>query len=286
MTQPIEIMESGDAFGAEVRGVDLAQPMTDETFAIIENAFNTHSVLCIRNQCVPEPQYLSFARRFGEVEQLFLTHYAHPDYPEILYVSNIKENGRDIGHADAGRVWHSDMSYAARPPRATMLYALEVPMENGQALGATNFASATLAYESLSDEMKARLEGLKAVHWVAGRRKKTGTGTQDNALREQQPKQLHPVARTHPFTGRKSLYVNQGECIDIEGIETDEALKLIEELSDLVIEPRFRHTHHWQVGDVLMWDNCAVQHLATFDYQWPQHRRHMQRITVGGSAPY
>jgi taurine dioxygenase len=285
MASYLNLIESDDAIGAEVYGVDLAQPLPPDVFATLEAAFNERAVLCLRQQRLTESQFIDFARRFGEVERIFLQHYAHPRYPEILLVSNIKENGRDIGHADAGRVWHSDMSYTACPPRATLLYALEVPTENDKSLGDTQFASATAAYERLPDETKARLEGLRALHQVAGRRARTGTGKQDNALRTQQPDVVHPVVRTHPFTGRKSLYVNRGECQAIEGMDPDDALALIDELADWIVQPQFRHVHRWQVGDLLMWDNCSVQHLATFDYQWPRHRRLMHRITVGGSAP-
>jgi taurine dioxygenase len=96
---------------------------------------------------------------------------------------------------------------------------------------------------------------------------------------------VHPVVRTHPFTGRKCLYVSKGECEGIEGMPTDAALALIDELADRIVEPRFRHAHRWRPRDLLMWDNCTVQHLASFDYRWPQHRRLMQRVTVGGSVP-
>ncbi|ETX04420.1 MAG: hypothetical protein ETSY2_28915, partial [Candidatus Entotheonella gemina] len=212
MNQRLDITYTDSVIGAEVNHPDLAQALSNDCFATIETTFNERSVLCLRNQTLTEPQLIDFARRFGEIEQIFLTHYAHPQYPEILLVSNIKENGRDIGHADAGRVWHSDMSYTQSPPRATMLYALEVPMENGVALGSTQFASAAAAYDSLPEAMKIKLDGRRAVHRVAGRRKQTGTGQQDRHLREQQPSVLHPVVRTHPFTGRKCLYVNKGEC--------------------------------------------------------------------------
>ena len=286
MEQQVKIIESRDVIGADVHGVDLSQPLSPAGFAAIEAAFHDRAVLCLRQQRLTELQFIDFARRFGEVECIFLTHYAHPQYPEIMLVSNIQENGRNIGHADAGRVWHTDMSYTARPPRVTMLYALEVPMENGVALGDTHFASAAAAYASLPDTLKARLEGLRAVHQVAGRRARTGTGQQDHALRTQQPDVVHPVVRTHPYTGQKCLYVSQGECVAIEGMATDEALALIDELATRVIQPQFRHVHTWQAHDLLMWDNCSVQHLATFDYHWPQHRRLMQRITVGGSVPF
>ena len=282
----MEIIRSNDVIGAEIRGVDLAQPLSPEQFGAIEAAFNVHGVVNFPAQKLGEEQLIAFARRFGEIEKIFLTQYTHPRYPEILYVSNIKENGRDIGHADAGSVWHTDMSYTARPPRATLLYAIEVPVENGVALGDTQFSSAADAYDSLAPAMKERIANLRAVHQVAGRRARTGTGQQDQAQRREQPAVVHPVARTHPVTGRKCLYVSKGECQGIEGLPEGEALALIEALAERTVEERFRHRHRWRVHDLLMWDNCAVQHLATFDYKWPQHRRLMHRITVGGSATF
>jgi taurine dioxygenase len=281
----MQIAASKNVLGVEITGVDLATTLSDADFTRIEDAFNARGVACFPQQQLNEPQLIAFARRFGGVEKIFLTHYAHPTYPEIMFVSNIKENGRDIGHADAGSVWHTDMSYTARPPRATILYSLEVPMENGVALGDTHFSSAAAAYDSLPEKTKQRIANLRAIHQVAGRRARTGTGQQDQALRREQPAVVHPVVRTHPFTGRKCLYVSKGECEGIEGMPTDEALALIDELAAHTVEAQFHHTHHWRVRDVLMWDNCTVQHLASFDYKWPQHRRLMQRVTVGGRAP-
>ena len=263
----MQITPSQNVIGAEITGVDLARNLSAAEFSHIEDAFNRHSVVCFPQQQLDEPQLVAFARRFGEVEKIFLTHYAHPKYPEIMFVSNIKKDGRDIGHADAGSVWHTDMSYTARPPRATLLYALEVPMDNGVALGNTHFSSAAAAYDSLPHAMKRRIANLRAIHQVAGRRARTGTGQADQALRREQPAVVHPVARTHPYTGRKCLYVSKGECEGIEGMPTEEALKLIDELAERTVDTRFRHTHHWRVRDVLMWDNCAVQHLASFDWR-------------------
>jgi taurine dioxygenase len=281
----MRVVPSSSVIGAEIRELDLATPLNADTFTKLEAAFDKHAVICIRSQRLSEQQLVEFARRFGDVERIFLTHYAHPRYPEIMLVSNIKVDGRDIGHADAGRVWHTDMSYTARPPRATLLYAIEVPFESGVALGNTEFASAADAYDSLPEALKTRIQGLRAIHQVAGRRARTGTGQWDQEQRREQPRVVHPVARTHPHTGRKCLYVSKGECEGIEGMETAVALALIEQLADRIIDPRLRYTHRWQVGDLLMWDNCSVQHLASFDYEWPRHRRLMHRITVGGSAP-
>ena len=286
MSANIEVIPSGDALGAEVRGVDLSKPLDDDTFSVLEAAFNEHSVICVRNQELEPEAYIEYAGRYGEPQNLFLNNYAMPGYPEILYISNIQENGKDIGHADAGCVWHTDMSFNKTPPRATALYAREVPTaEDGTILGDTLFASAVKAYESLPEELKEKLKGKQVVHDVLGRRRARGSGTQDNAKREQVPLMNHPAVRTHPFTGKKALYVVNGECVDIEGMDTDDALELIDELAMTVIREEFIHRHKWQVGDVLLWDNCAVQHLASHDYELHQ-RRMMWRITIGHTDVY
>lgn len=282
----MEVVPGKSAIGADILGADLSRGLDDRAFQAIETVFDERSVVCIRGQTLTEEQFIAFARRFGAVEIIFLTHYAHPRHPEIMLVSNIRENGRNIGHADAGRVWHTDMSYTATPPRATLLYAIEVPEEDGRALGDTLFASAVAAYDDLPDAMKRRLEGLRAVHRVAGRRRKTGTGKEDDPLRDRQPDVIHPVVRTHPVTGRKAIYVSEGECIGILGMDDAEALPLLEDLAQRVIRKKYQYRHKWRKGDVLIWDNPAVQHIALRDYEWPRHRRLMHRITVGGSATY
>jgi len=282
----VDIVPSGVALGADILGVDLSRGLEPAEFQAIEAAFNAHSVICLRDQRLIEPQLIDFARRFGAVEIIFLTHYAHPDHPEIMLVSNIQEGGRNIGHVDAGRVWHTDMSYTATPPRATLLYAIEVPEEDGRVLGDTLFASAVAAYDDLPEAMKERLAGLRAIHRVSGRRKKTGTGKEDNPLRDQQPDVVHPVIRTHPVTGRKAIYVSEGECVGILGMADAEALPLLADLAQRVIRSDYQYRHRWRKGDVLIWDNAAVQHIALRDYEWPRHRRLMHRITVGGSATF
>lgn len=281
---PFEVSLPDGVIGAECRGADLSKPLDAGSFAELESVFNERSVLCIRGQDLTEVQCIDFARRFGVIKKIFLTDFAHPDHPEIMYVSNIKKDGRDIGHADAGSVWHSDMSYTEYPPRATMLYAVEVPTRDGVALGATNFASTAAAYDSLPQSTKERIDGLTVVHDVFGRRAKTGTHTQQDDNRRKQPIVRHPLVRVHPHTGRKCLYVSPGECTGIVGMDDAEALPLIDELAALIPQQQFRFKHEWQPGDVLIWDNCAVQHLATFDYRGPEERRLMWRITVGGET--
>lgn len=280
----MRITETDACIGAVVEGADLGAPLDDETFGALEAAFDRRSVLCIRDQDLTPEQFAAFGRRFGPVERIFLAHYAHPDCPDIMLVSNVEEDGRQIGHADAGRVWHTDMSYMARPPRATLLYALEVPEENGATLGATDFASAVDAYADLDDATKALIAGRTAVHRVSGRRKSTGTGKQDDSHRAQMPDVTHPVTRVNPHTGRPAIYVSEGECVSVSGLADSEAMALVERLALHIQAPERRYRHQWRRGDVLIWDNGAVQHRANFDYAWPKHRRLMWRVTAGVAA--
>ncbi len=282
----VEAVPVDAPIGAEIRGVDLSQDLDDASFAAVEAAFNEYSVVWFRGQTISAEQQVAFSERFGEIEVNAFNKFALPGNPKVLIVSNIKENGKDIGYADAGSHWHTDMSYTATPPRMTMLYAIEVPEENGKPLGDTLFASATAAYDTLPGDTKAKLDGLKATHRFAA--KERGVKKPVELTAEQiakNPDVIHPVARTHPITGRKALYVRAGECIGIPGMPDDEAIPLIKELSDRIIQPEFLYRHQWQVGDVLMWDNAAVQHWAPRDYEWPQRRR-MHRTTVNGSVPF
>jgi taurine dioxygenase len=286
----MSVVPSGAVLGAEIRGVDLARHLDDGTFRRIEEAFNHHGVLFFRNQDLTVEQHIAFAKRFGGVELNVNQQACLPGHPEVLVVSNVKENGRYIGVADAGITWHTDQSAYPRPPRGSVLYAREVPVAgDGTVLGDTIFSSAAAAYDTLPAELKARLEGKRASHSYMGRllARKAAVGLTreipaDHA--EKMPPIWHPVFRTHPVTGRKSIYVTEGECTAIEGIADDEALELIAQLHGIVTEPRFHYRHHWQRGDVIMWDNCTCQHLAVRDYGENQ-RRLMHRVSMDGSVP-
>ena len=286
----IEVVPSGAALGADVRGVDLSKTLDNQTFAKILKIFGEHSVICFRGQNLTAEQMSAFCRRFAEPQRLYLTHYAMPEHPEILYISNIRKDGKDVGYADAGSVWHTDGSFEPQPPWATILHAKEVPVTaDGRVLGDTLFASAVAAYDDLDDATRTRLKGLRVRHDVAGRRRKTGTGTeQDKQKYEAKEKVVHPVVRTHPYTGKKLLYVSDGECDHIEGMADDEAAALIARLQKQIVREDHIYRHRWQAGDVLIWDNCAVQHLAIHDYHDfdPLLRRMMWRITVGHTDVY
>src|SRR5712675_3120750 len=146
--------------GAEIDGVDVAADLPDDVFQEIDYAYNRYSVLVFRDQKLTPAQQIAFAHRFGELEVSPRTQFALPDHPEILVLSNIIIDGKPIGNADAGRTWHTDMSYTKTPPRGSLLYAREIPIENGHALGDTVFSSAAAAYDTLSAEMKKKLNGL------------------------------------------------------------------------------------------------------------------------------
>lgn len=281
--------------GAEVTEIDLRQPMDPSTFEQIAGAFYENSILVIRDQKLTEEQHIAFSRRFGELEVLgFYKQYLKPHHPEIFVVSNIIENGQPIGLQEAGRIWHTDVSYKKEPSMGSLLYAIEVPEKNGVALGDTLFASTATAYDALSDDMKNHVQKLRAVHRLdeARYRQDPKTNRERGARAELTYEQrqmiqdvVHPVVRTHPVTGRRCLYVNELYTFSIVGLLAEEGARLIEELCDHITRPEFIYRHKWRVGDLLIWDNCSTQHQAVGDYALPQ-RRLMQRTTIRGTVPF
>jgi taurine dioxygenase len=280
----LAILPSDAPLGAEVAGVNLAEDLDEPTFRAIEAAYNTHTVIVFRQQCLTPEHLLRFARRFGPLEISPRTQFALPAYPEILLLSNIVDaHGQPIGNAEAGLTWHTDLSYTATPPRGSLLYAVEVPTNaHGETLGETWFVSTAAAYDALPPAMQQRLQGLRAIHRAGAKQYAPGSTLADAV--KHLPEVMHPVIRTHPLTGRKAIYVRTGECVGIVGMPEEEALPLIQALSDFVIRPVFLYRHQWQVGDLLMWDNCCAQHRAIKDYALPQ-RRLMYRVTVNGTVP-
>ena len=286
----LDIRPFDAALGAEVHGVDLAQDLDDTTFSAIERAYNDHSVLLFRDQNIDEARHIAFSHRFGDLEIHVLDQYLHPEHPEILIVSNVMDDDRHVGIYDAGRYWHTDLSYMAIPSRGSLLYALEVPHDaEGDPLGDTLFASTAAAYDALSAGMKRRIAGLEAEFSLANRHAKlVADGDSDAALSDthqaKAPPVVHRVVRTHPITGRKSIYVNEGQTSGIVGLPEDGARNLLHELCTHCTRPEFVYRHQWRAGDLVMWDNIPTQHLAICDYALPQ-RRYMHRTTLRGTAP-
>jgi len=281
------VKKSGAACGAEIV-IDLARDIDDETFREIERAFHDNVVVVFRAQQLSSERHVEFSCRFGELEIHIVKKYLLPGFPEILLISNIRdEQGEHIGLADAGFTWHTDTSYRRRPSRCSLLYAKEVPHRDGRALGETVFANAIAAYEALPETTRKHIDGLKAIHRYSARRR-VADSPRPKLTAEQlaeTPDIAHPIVRTHPYTGRKSLYVTAGECIGVEGMPEDEGVDLIAELDAHCVRPEFLYRHEWQVGDLLMWDNATSMHLAVCDYALPE-RRLMHRTTVIGTVPF
>lgn len=287
----LDLRPSGTKAGAEIYGLDLEQPLDDATFQEISAAFDRHSVLVFRDQKTLSPEArIAFSKRWGPLQINVRSEFNNPKHPEIYTVSNIVRDGKPIGSGDAGRYWHSDLCYLEKPTRASLLYAIEVPERDGVTLGNTLFASAVAAYDDLPETIKQRLQGLRANNSYNAmfERKAADFGVRPKLTAESAKKYpkdaVHPVVRTHPITGRKAIYVCDGYTTHILDIPEAESRELLEMLYAHVIKPQYVYRHSWRVGDLLMWDNCAVQHLASFDYA-PLHR-HMERTTVEGSIPY
>jgi taurine dioxygenase len=283
----LQVIPSGYSLGAEIV-VNLSSALDDATFNAIQDAFHDNIVVVFRNQALTNEQHIAFSRRFGALEIHIVKKYLLPGHPEILLVSNIRnEAGEHIGLADAGFTWHTDVSYRKNPSRCSLLYGVEVPEQDGVTLGNTVFCNTIEAYAVLPQSLKTFLDGKKAIHRYSERMRVANSPRPrlTAAQLAETPDVAHPIVRTHPFTGRKALYVTKGECIGIEGVPDDEAKAVIAELHDHCIRPEFQYRHKWRTGDLLMWDNATSMHLAICDYEWPQ-RRLMHRTTVIGSVPF
>ena len=284
----VSIHPFGTVLGAEVRGLDLSGPIDDDSFATIREAYQEHSVLLFRDQELAPEQHIDFSRRFGKLEIHVLDQWRHPEHPEILIVSNIKEKDRNIGVPHAGRYWHTDLSYMVAPSRASLLYAIEIPEQNGRSLGDTRFTSTVVAYEALPEETKERIADLSATFSLAHHRSKLiSDGADKSRLTAEQetkaPEAVHKIVQEHPVTGRKCLFANEGHIVNILELPEEEGRELLAGLCRHVTKPEFVFRHRWRVGDLLMWDNVATQHIAEFDYALPQ-RRYLHRTTLEGVA--
>jgi taurine dioxygenase len=285
----LTVHRSSAPLGAEIRGVNLAHNIEDSVFRQIVDLFHENEVVYFRDQSLTPAQHIAFSRRFGELEHHVRQECCRPGYPEIFVVSNILENGRPIGSQDAGLFWHSDLCYLKEPSRGSLFYAREVAQDaHGNPAGDTMFASATAAYDALPEADKRLLEGLKAVNsYAKGYYRDRKSGPRKELTEEQRrrtPDVEHPIVRTHPYTRKKCLFVNEGYTARIAGMSEAESDALLARLFEHSTRPEFVYRHQWRVGDLLMWDNCSVQHRAVMDYALPQRRR-MERTTLRGGVP-
>lgn len=282
----IDIVPTGRILGATVTGADLSRPLADADFDRVLRALGEHGVLCFPRQSLDPVAHKAFASRFGTLEVNVATGYSVENHPEVMILSNIVENGKPVGLADAGQDWHTDMSYNATISFTNILFAVRVPHdEAGKALGATQFANMHAAYADLPDDLKTRLADATAEHdfnkfWEMMRREKGSTRPPlTEEQRRKRPPVHHPVFLTHPITGAKVLYANPGYTVRIDGLPPAESDRLLEFLFAHQLDPRFRYEHSWTVGDVLMWDNIGTMHNAVADYRPDQHR-YMRRCQV------
>jgi taurine dioxygenase len=265
--------------GAEVVGLDFTQPIDAEARAALNDAFAEHHVLVMRDQHFGPEEFKVAAQVFGELQQHDKKEHHIPGHPDVYYVSNDEiVNGRRI---IPGETFHTDHSNHPRPPKATMLYAVELPSKGGD----TQYVNMHEAYDDLPADTKTRLDGLKAVHVYLSKYspRPLGSITADS-LRDVPPPGVHPIVRTHPDNGRKALYLNPVRIESIEGMEDADALKLIDELMRHSTQKKYEYRHQWRYGDWVIWDNRSVMHQANPDYDMNE-RRYLYRLMLKGEVP-
>jgi taurine dioxygenase len=280
--QALTVIPTGAALGAEISGVDL-RTLDDDGFAAIHRAWLDHLVLLFRDQRLGDDDLIAFSRRFGELDWAPVQETGRrfvDGRPELYVVSNVVENGIAIGSLGAGEaVWHTDMSYLADPPKASMLYALEIPPSGGD----TGFANMYAAYESLPDDLKRRAAGLRVKHdgtYNSGGYLRAGVTATDDPRAA--PGMLHPLVCTHPETGRRCLYLGRRRNAYIEGLPLEQSETLLDEIWRYASRAEITWYNRWRVGDLVLWDNrCTMHRRDPFD---PGSRRIMHRTQIKGET--
>lgn len=274
----VAVIPTGGGVGAELRGVDL-RALDDQSFAVICRAWTAHSVLLFRNQTLSDDDLIAFSRRFGALDLAPVQENGRrfvEGRPELYVVSNVIENGVAIGSLGAGEaVWHTDMSYLEDPPKASMLYALEVPPHGGN----TGFCNMYSAYEALPEELKRRIAGLRIKHdgtYNSGGYLRQGVEATDDPRTS--PGAVHPLVCTHPDSKRRCLYLGRRRNAYIVGLELAESEALLDALWSYAERKEFSWYNEWRVGDLVMWDNrCTMHRRDPFD---PGSRRIMHRTQI------
>ena len=284
MNEALPVVEAvGELLGATVTGIDLAQPLSDAAFATVEQALHAHGYIVMPQQSIGTRALVDFARRWGRPEPHVIDTFHHPDDANILILSNVLRDGKPTGLLDAGTYFHTDYSYLAVPARCTILYALQMPRErNG-----TTFANQTRAYADLPPAMRSRIENLVVRHHYGNRDDlDTASRTVASVLDERQQKKVdwvrHRLVRPHPHTGVKALYAVSGSSFGIDGMNDAEGVALLDELEAHATQPRYRQTHDYRVGDVIVWDNAQLLHSAPLTNL--DEARTLWRVTVKEDA--
>lgn len=274
----MKIVPSGQALGATIEGLDLSKTLPEETVEELIQVLGRHSVLRFPQQDLTALQQRDFAARFGELEVNVANMFQEPGLPEVMILSNMVEDGKPLGIADAGQDWHTDMSYSKTIAFANVLYGIKIPHRDGKPLGNTEFCSMHAAYDGLPSELKVRLDGMTVLHdfnkfWDMMRREK---GSKRPPLTEAQkkakPPVSHPIFLKHPITGRKVLYANPGYSMRINELPQQESDEILEFLFRHQTKPEYRYASRWRERDLLMWENFGTIHNAVADYGPDEHR--------------
>jgi taurine dioxygenase len=274
----MKVTSSGQTLGATIEGLDLARPLSEDQFEAVVRTLGERGVVRFPGQKLTGRQLADFSRRFGELEVNVANAYQEPGIPEVMILSNIVEDGKSIGLADAGQDWHTDMSYSSTVAFANVLYGVKIPRRDGKPLGATEFSNMHAAYEDLPEEMKRDLEGMTVLHdfnkfWEMMRREKGSKRPPlTDAQRKAKPPVSHPVFLTHPVTGRRVLYANPGYAVRINELPEKESERTLEFLFEHQLRREYRYAFHWEEGDVLMWEDIGTIHNAVADYAPHEHR--------------
>jgi len=271
----VTVRKVGAHLGAEVSGIDLRRPLPDEQLQVVNDALVEHELIIFRRQEITSDDLLAFGRRFGELTVHPFAPNEGKNAPELIKFRNDEKTppfGTDV--------WHSDETFRAEPPMATILCAKDVPAVGGD----TMFVSMTAAYEGLSDRMQQHICGLDGVHDLKPFRALFGKSEEDRRKLQHYeliyPPRLHPVVRIHPVSGRKVLFVNPQFTIAIDGLDERESRALLDQLFHQALVPEYQFRLHWEPHTIAMWDNRSTQHYAIHDY-YPQ-RRYMERVTIRG----
>ncbi len=274
----LEIRRLSQSLGAELRGMQPQANLDDAAIAAIRAAWNEHKVLLIRGVEWSVEQHIAFTRRFGELELHGDKGLRGDEYREVLRVTNRIVDGKRSNTADIGRQWHSDGSFTLRPSGGSMLHCCAKPEVGGDTL----FTNTAMAYDTLSDTLKAVVDTLSIVNDVslAPEYRSMDPAQVARSIRDNPPV-AYPMVRVHPATGRRALYVSPMMTREIYGMTRAESQGLLQYLFEHVTRPEFIYRHRWQVGDLIMWDNRCTMHLAPKDYDHSE-LRDMRRTTLMG----
>jgi len=275
----MKVIPSGDSLGATLDGLDLGRPLDPEQLNAVLQALGRYGVLRFPRQQLTGRHLRDFSAQLGDLEiNVGSAGYQEPGVPEVMILSNIVENGRPIGLADAGQGWHTDMSYSRMVAFANVLYGMKIPRRNGETLGATQFANTQAAYADLPANVKRALEGKTVLHdfekfWEMMRREKGSKRPPlSDAQRKAKPPVSHPVFLRHPLTGNRVLYANPGYAIRINELPPKESDEMLEFLFEHQLKPEYLYTYRWTENDVLVWEDIGTIHNAVADYGPSEHR--------------